>query len=262
VLVSEVMLQQTQGSRVADRFCELLARFPTPQAMAQASAADVLVAWSGLGYNRRAMALQRAARTVANNGWPRDVNGLRTLPGVGPYTARSVAAIAFGLPVGAVDTNVRRWLIRRLGLADATRPADLQRLADGLAAAGNASAPDDEAATWMHASMEFGARICTARRPRCAECPIARGCPSRGLDRHVPVSKQAAFEGSPRAARGAIVRALADAPGHRLLLAALPLGNHGRAAVAGLVRDGLAHVTDDEIRLGGAPDAVPSTIGT
>ena len=263
VLVSEVMLQQTQASRIAERFPTFLARYPTPQAMAHASEADVLAAWSGLGYNRRALMLRRAAAVVTANGWPRDVAGLRALPGIGAYTARAVAAIAFGQPVGAVDTNVRRWLVRRFDLADEASATELQGLADALAAAGPRAASEDDAAAWMHASMEFGARVCAARQPRCAACPISRGCPSRALGRHVPVTRQSAFAGSLRASRGAVMRALANAPGH-----ALPLTNLSQAvvqpeaALAALERDGLAHRHGGLVRLGSdpAPGALPSTI--
>ncbi|HEX2195164.1 MAG TPA: A/G-specific adenine glycosylase, partial [Candidatus Limnocylindria bacterium] len=125
VLVSEVMLQQTQASRVAARFPPFLRRFPTARAMAASTEADVLAAWSGLGYNRRALTLHRAARSVTRAGWPTDVAELERLPGIGPYTARAVAALAFGQPVGAVDTNVRRWLARRFR-TQADRPRQLQ----------------------------------------------------------------------------------------------------------------------------------------
>jgi A/G-specific adenine glycosylase len=262
VLVSEVMLQQTQASRITERFPAFLARFPTPAAMTAAPDADVLAAWSGLGYNRRALALRRAAEAVAAGGWPRDLTGLRALPGVGPYTARAVAAIAFGQPVGAVDTNVRRWLIRRFDLPDDAPSATLQALADALAAAGPRDPSGVDAARWMHASMEFGARVCAARQPRCDACPIARGCPSRGRERHVPVLRQAPFAGSLRATRGAMLRALAAAPDRALpaatLAATAPAGD---IALAALERDGLAHRRGGMIRLGG-PDqtAMPSTI--
>src|SRR5687768_18570123 len=156
-LVSEVMLQQTQAARVAERFPRFMARFPAAAALAAASAAEVLAEWSGLGYNRRAMSLQRAAATVAREGWPGDVAGLERLPGVGPYTARAVASLAFGIPVGVVDTNVRRWLVRRFGIADA--PAQLRDQADVLAAPGQGA----EVSAWTHATMEFGATICRSR---------------------------------------------------------------------------------------------------
>jgi A/G-specific adenine glycosylase len=242
VLVSEVMLQQTQASRIAERFPPFLARFPTPRAMAAAPDADVLAAWSGLGYNRRALNLRRTARAVVAHGWPDSVEGLRRLPGVGPYTARAVAALAFGLPVGAVDTNVRRWLIRRFGLADDARAAELQALADALAAAGGPGTDALAAASWMHASMEFGATVCAARHPRCHACPIARGCPSRLTARVVPVVRQPSFAGSTRAARGALVRALAAAPGRTLPITELAkLTPRPDLILASLERDGLVH---------------------
>ncbi|MGH2401581.1 MAG: A/G-specific adenine glycosylase, partial [Candidatus Limnocylindria bacterium] len=137
VLVSEVMLQQTQASRVAERFPRFVERFSTVEALASAPPAAVLAEWSGLGYNRRALALRRAAASVAAHGWPRGVAGLRQLPGIGPYTARAVASLAFALPVGVVDTNVRRWILRRFGGPDEQRR--LQAVSDALAAPGRGS---------------------------------------------------------------------------------------------------------------------------
>ena len=128
VLVSEVMLQQTQAARVVDRFPRFMARFPTTGTLAAASEAAVVAAWSGLGYNRRALALRSAAAIVERDGWPTDVAALERLPGVGPYTARAVASLAFDVPAGVVDTNVRRWLLRRFGGPD--NPRQLQELAD------------------------------------------------------------------------------------------------------------------------------------
>ena len=173
VLVSEVMLQQTQASRVAERFPAFMSRFPTAGALASATEAEVLSAWSGLGYNRRALALRRAAAEVAAHGWPHEVAALQRLPGLGPYTARAVASLAFGEPVGVVDTNVRRWLVRRFGLAADGPRRELQDLANALALAGDRA----DAAPWTHATMEFGAAICRPRAPRCGDCPIADGCP-------------------------------------------------------------------------------------
>jgi A/G-specific adenine glycosylase len=260
VLVSEVMLQQTQAGRVAERFDAFMSQFPTPIAMASATDAEVLAAWSGLGYNRRAVTLRQVAREVAANGWPHDVGGLERLPGVGPYTARAVAALAFGQPVGAVDTNVRRWLVRRFGVSSTASPRDLQGLADALA---EPARGPSEAASWMHASMEFGGAICTARRPACERCPISRGCPSRGLGLSVPVPRQATFNGSVRERRGRILRLLAAAPGHRLPLSAL----HGAAdgaslpeLIGRLERDGLVHRSGELLLLGGP--ASPATVAT
>jgi len=259
VLVSEVMLQQTQASRVADRFSRFMERFPSAETLAAASEADVLAAWSGLGYNRRALALRRAATIVARDGWPRDVDRLARLPGIGPYTARAVASLAFDQPIGVVDTNVRRWLIRRFGLPSTAPPRQLQGTADRLAQTGTAA----DAAAWTHATMEFGAAICTSRAPRCGSCPIARGCPSRGTAAAVPVPRQATFAGSDRSHRGAILRALTDAPTRTLSLAAtrqlLPTEAADRI-VTGLARDGLVHRSAGRIRLGGRPDPA-ATIG-
>ena len=253
VLVSEVMLQQTQASRVAERFPRFLARFPTAADLAAASPAAVLVEWSGLGYNRRALALRDAATSVTRDGWPTEVEALERLPGVGRYTARAVASIAFGRPVGVVDTNVRRWLVRRFEVTDA--PVALQALADALAGAGR----DGRADAWTHASMEFGARVCRARDPRCEVCPIGAGCPSRGRLRPVPVPRQPPLAGSDRALRGAVVRLLGVAASHELADADL------RGAVdeavdrarwervlAGLERDRLVHRADGLVRLGAA----------
>jgi A/G-specific adenine glycosylase len=259
VLVSEVMLQQTQASRIAERFPIFMARFPTARALADASEAAVLAAWSGLGYNRRALALRRAAAAVSAGGWPRGVAALERLPGIGPYTARAVASLAFGEPVGVVDTNVRRWLVRRFGLSAEASPRDLQALADALATTGNAA----DAAPWTHATMEFGAGICTPRRPHCDSCPIAKGCPSRGMAPTVPVPRQATFAGSDRAHRGALLRALIESQSHALTLAAgrriLPEPAFGRV-MAGLERDGLLHRSRGKLHLGGRTEPA-ATIG-
>jgi A/G-specific adenine glycosylase len=253
VLVSEVMLQQTQASRVAERFPAFMDRFPTAANLAGASEADVLGAWSGLGYNRRGLALRRAAAEVAGHGWPRGVAALEQLPGIGPYTARAVASLAFGEPVGVVDTNVRRWLTRRFGLSGTARLRDLQSLADALAGAGDPA----DAAPWTHATMEFGAGICTSRAPRCATCPIAEGCPSYGTTATVPVPRQAAFAGSDRAHRGALLRALADASDNAVTTGAarriLPAAAFERV-VSGLERDGLLHRSGRRLLLGGRPN--------
>lgn len=258
VLVSEVMLQQTQASRVADRFVRFIDRFGDVEKLAAAPTAALLAEWSGLGYNRRALALQAAAATIARGGWPRDVAGLQRLPGVGPYTARAIASLAFGIPVGVVDTNVRRWLVRRFECGD--DPRSLQALADGLAAPGTG----DEVATWTHASMELGAAVCRARAPRCGACPIAEACSARDAAPRVPVPRQASLRGTPRAYRGALVRALTEASGHRL--SERRARTHLERAsdrigpvlddagwdriVAGLERDGLVHRSRGDLALG------------
>lgn len=252
VLVSEVMLQQTQASRIAERFPRFMARFPDARTLAAAPSAAVLAEWNGLGYNRRALALQRAAATVVGAGWPTSVDGLEELPGVGPYTARAVASLAFGLPVGVVDTNVRRWLLRRFGGPDT--PSRLQSLADALAAPGRGV----EVNAWTHATMEFGATVCRARAPRCPECPLAAECPSRGRAAAIAVPRQAPLRGSDRSFRGAILRELSTAPGHRVADAVarrrLPELDRDRweRIVGSLERDGLLHRSGDSLRLGAA----------
>ena len=240
VLVSEVMLQQTQAARIAERFPVFMDRFPTADALAAAPSAAVLAAWSGLGYNRRALALQRTAAAVTADGWPRDVGGLLRLPGIGPYTARAVASLAFGVPVGVVDTNVRRWLLRRFGGPD--EPPRLQDLADALAAPGTG----ERVAAWTHATMEFGARICTQRTPRCRVCPVAAGCPSRGIAQAVPVKRQATFAGSARQARGALLRRLVGAPGH-----SVPAAGLDETIVNAMTAEGLLHRSGGQVVLGG-----------
>ena len=179
ILVSEMMLQQTQAARVVPRYVAWLERWPTAEALADAPTTEVLREWQGLGYNRRALNLQRAAWKVAADGWPED---LTTLPGVGPYTAAAVACFAFGRAVLPVDVNVRR-VIERTG------------------------ASFDH--TCAQALMDLGATVCIARVPRCGECPLREECPSRGR-RFERSRKQGRFEGSFRQRRGAALRALLD----------------------------------------------------
>jgi A/G-specific adenine glycosylase len=178
ILVSEVMAQQTQIERVVPRYERWIERWPTVDALAAASAGDVIVEWQGLGYNRRALNLHRAARVVAEHGWPND---LTELPGVGTYTAAAVRNFALGEDVLPIDTNVRR----------------VQERTGHAFAAANAQA-----------LMDLGATVCLARIPRCDVCPLAERCPSRGR-RYEPLRKQSAFEGSFRQRRAAALRAIA-----------------------------------------------------
>jgi A/G-specific adenine glycosylase len=226
ILVSEVMLQQTQVARVVPRYLEWVERWPTAGALAAASRADVLAAWVGLGYNRRALALHAAAAVVARDGWPSD---LRTLPGVGPYTAAAVGSFAFGAPVAAVDTNARR-VAERLGHGP---PAALL--------------PARRAADWNQAVMELGATVCTARRPRCAVCPVAVWCASAGRPA-APQPRRAVerFEDSNRWVRGRVVAALAAGEGLPPDIAS----ERVERAVAGLLRDGLVRWVDGALALG------------
>ncbi|HEX5828137.1 MAG TPA: hypothetical protein VFY23_11480, partial [Candidatus Limnocylindrales bacterium] len=173
VLVSELMAQQTQAARAADAWTAWMARFPSVEVLAAAPPADVLRAWAGLGYNRRAVLLHRAAKEIVDRHGgvvPRSADELEALPGVGPYTARAVAAIAFGVPVGAVDVNVKRVLGRIVGGGpDALSPAAMQALAD-------AWVPEDRAGAWTHALMDVGQRVCKPTRPNCADCPAIAWC--------------------------------------------------------------------------------------
>jgi A/G-specific adenine glycosylase len=178
ILVSEVMLQQTQVERVVPRFVAWLERWPTARSLAAAPAADVIVAWQGLGYNRRAVSLHRAAQRVAAHGWPDD---LTELPGVGPYTAAAVGNFAFGRDVLPVDTNVRR-IQQRTG--------------------------ESFDASCTQALFDLGATVCLARIPRCGACPLASACPSRG-SRYEPLRKQSRFEGSFRQRRALALREVA-----------------------------------------------------
>jgi A/G-specific adenine glycosylase len=214
ILVSEVMLQQTQVVRVIPRYEAWLERWPTAQALAAAPVADVLAEWVGLGYNRRALRLREACVVVARDGWPED---LLTLPGIGPYTAAAVGAFAFGRDELPVDTNVRR-VLARTGFAPAQTPPELGQ-----------------------ALMELGATVCRARDAACAICPVADLCDSAG---EVVIAARGRvgdgvvrerFEDTNRWVRGRIVEALAVG-------AELPAGielERLERAIEGLVRDGL-----------------------
>jgi A/G-specific adenine glycosylase len=210
VLVAEVLAQQTQAARAAEAWPRFLERFPDVRALAGAAPAEVLRAWQGLGYNRRALALRRTAQAVVEGGgWPDTVEGLAGLPGVGPYTARAVACFALEQPVAPVDTNVARVLARSLLGADPAQltPAARQRLADQAMAR-------DHPWIWSSALMDVGALHCRPR-PRCDGCPLAPTCRWRALGPAAPPPRsraQAPFATSDRRWRGAVVRALAAAP--------------------------------------------------
>lgn len=275
VLVAEVMAQQTQIARVDAAWAGFLGRFPTPRTLAEASPAEVLKAWAGLGYNRRAVHLQRAAVVIVCEHAGRVPSGielLESLPGVGPYTARAVAALAFGQPVAAVDTNVRRVVGRMAG-----RPLSASRLqmeADRLVAR-------HDPATWTHASMELGATLCRPVAPACEACPVSRWCASAGrvavrparprvpsadgtaaaggAPRHTTPTDRPAFELTTRWLRGRIVaqlRTLEEGAWARLPDA---IGAHGSEriadATAALRQDGLLEMrADGAVRL---PSSTP-----
>jgi A/G-specific adenine glycosylase len=241
LLVSEVMLQQTQAARVVPYYEAFLARFPDVAALAGAPAREVLEAWSGLGYNRRALALHAAARVVAERGWPED---LTELPGVGPYTAAAVGSFAWDRQVAAVDTNVRRVLERFDGAA--RRPRELSARADGLLPAGGA-------ADFNQAMMELGATVCTPRAPRCGACPVGPGCAARAAGGPLVTARRRRggdrFEDTDRWARGRVVAALlAGEPPPALAPA------RRKRVLDGLVRDGLVvRAADGAAQL---PDAI------
>ena len=210
ILVSEVMLQQTQVARVIPRYLAWLDRWSTVDALAAATAAEVIREWQGLGYNRRALNLHRAARQIAERGWPDD---LTELPGVGRYTADAIARFALDRPVLPVDTNVRRVLERT----------------------GGEFGPES-----AHALMDLGATVCLARVPRCGACPLAVGCPSRGR-RYEPARRQSRFEGSFRQRRARTLRLVAERPRR--------LSGLDAAAVESLASDGLIELHEGSARL-------------
>ena len=240
VLVVEVMSQQTQIERVGPYWRRFVERWPTPALFATATTREVLDAWAGLGYNRRPLALRDAARRiVADHGGevPADVEALEALPGVGRYTARAVAAAAFGQAVAPVDVNVRRVVGR---LAGVDRLHDVQAEADRLISR-------DHPAAWIHAVMDLAVSICVRRAPACDECPIAAHCASRGTPGELPSVRGRGsrhggsngpartasdeFEASNRWLRGRILRMLrAGTPGAWLEFTT-PLGEHGIGAV-------------------------------
>jgi len=236
ILVSEVMLQQTQAERVVPVFERFVAEFPTPRVLAAAPLARVLAAWSGLGYNARAQRLRAAAEIVAHEGWPDTVAGLQELPGVGPYTARAVASFAFGVDVPAVDTNLRRVLSRWHG-EELTHSA-LDHVAEHDLG--------EDAAEWNQAMMDLGATICRPRAPLCDTCPVEQWC--AGPDAYVPPRRQGRFQGSSRQLRGAIIRRLVA--GSATFTALVECTGFGPVAVQAALRDlsadGLIEPDEDE----------------
>ena len=213
------MLQQTQVARVVPRYQRWLERWPTVEALAAAPLADAIREWQGLGYNRRAVGLHRAARIVAERGWPED---LTELPGVGRYTADALACHAFGRDVLPMDVNVRR-VLERTGAAFG--------------------------APCAQALMDLGATVCLARVPRCGECPLAATCPSRGR-RYEPARRQGPFEGSFRQRRAQVLRLVAAGP--------RKLGELDEEAVEALAADGLVAVAGGVATLPASPTSPAS----
>ena len=246
ILVAEVMSQQTQIGRVGPYWRRFLERWPTPTAFAAAPTRDILEAWAGLGYNRRPLALRDAARRiVAEHGGevPSDIAALEALPGIGRYTARAVAANAFGSPVAPVDVNVRRVVSRVSGVDGAAVQVEADRLIAGA-----------DPARWVHATMDLAATICTRRRPRCDACPVAELCASRGTTGDEPAARDAApssFESTSRWLRGRVLARLREAPADGWVTFDDPIGAHDvaavRAALGDLAGEGFIELVRDQV---------------
>ncbi|MFA9444179.1 A/G-specific adenine glycosylase [Egicoccus sp. AB-alg6-2] len=257
VLVSELMLQQTQVGRVLPRFREFLDRFPTPQACAAAAPGEVVRVWAGLGYNRRALNLHRTAVAVVeqhDGRLPDDLDALLALPGIGPYTARAVLAFAFERDHGVVDTNAARFLARavagrRLGAREAQALADAQ-------------VPPGAAWEWNQSVLDLGATICVKRAPRCERCPLQASCAwfAAGLPEPDPAegsagssTPQARFEGSDRQGRGRLVQALRTGPVETVRVADVAGWpddpDRAQRIADSLVADGLAEYVDGQLSL-------------
>ena len=249
VLVAEVMSQQTGIERVGPAWRRFVDRWPTAAALADAGTHELLAAWAGLGYNRRALALRECARAIVaayDGRVPSTVAQLETLSGIGPYTARAVAATAYGVPVAPLDVNVRRLVSRVLGAAPSS--PGLQEVADGLVSR-------SQPRRWLDAVMDLASGTCTPRAPACASCPLAGLCVSRGLAVAVEAKAASAvpFPRTTRWLRGRLVAAVTAAPdGHWV---ALPdrMGDHDAdaivAAARGLEREGFLELRGGEARV-------------
>ena len=278
IMVSEIMLQQTQVDRVVPKYRAFLEQFPTLEALANAPTAEVIRAWTGLGYNRRAVNMQRAARAVLEEHggrFPADLAALLKLPGIGPYTAGAIACFAFEQDVAFMDTNIRRVVQRLFAGPEETAPASEAR----LLALAQAAMPPGRGWAWTQASMERGALICTAAAPACWRCPVQRHCLAyaarRSADeqlfndgaqpqprrlRRVAERRETAYNGSNRFYRGRAIEALRQlAAGESMPLGALGqqikqgFGDDDmpwlRAMAEGLARDGLLELEEDQARL-------------
>lgn len=256
VLVSEFMLQQTPVNRVIPHLDAWLTLWPTPAALAAAAPADAVRQWANLGYPRRALWLHRAAVEIRDRHdgvVPRKVEQLLALTGIGDYTARAVAVFAYGDHHPVVDTNTRRVIARAIDGQAQPGPPSRRDLA-----AMHALLPADAAtaATVNAAAMELGALVCTARNPRCAECPLREMCAWRGAgypDTGDTRRRQARYEGSDRQARGAVLKQLREASDHAVaieqVVAHWPDARQRDRAIDSLVADGLAEAVDGELRL-------------
>ncbi|MHB8146610.1 MAG: HhH-GPD family protein [Vulcanimicrobiaceae bacterium] len=269
-LVSECMLQQTQVDRVVPAFTAFVAQFPTLASLAAASTADVLRMWKGLGYNSRAIRLQAAARAVVDEHGgqvPQSTDALRSLPGIGPYTAAAIRAFAFDLDDAPVDTNVRR-IVHRLFYGAEYPPGASPK---ALATRAKEIVPAGMAHDWNSAMMDLGATLCSSRAPKCGECPVVDVCVAGPIDagllekkrrehaKPLP-SRTVRFAHTARYARGRIVDRLRElAPGERISLLDLHRDMHPlvpdrsaddiTALVCALDRDGLLSVDESGVSL-------------
>ena len=252
VLISEVMLQQTNVGRVRDRFERFIDLAPTPAACAAASLADLLIEWQGMGYPRRCRNIQEAARAIVEcHGGvvPRDLSALMALPGIGPYTARAILAFAFDDDAAVVDTNVARVISRLEGRP--LKPKETQGLADAML-------PSGFARDWNQVIMDFGATVCAARRPQCDSCPVSSLCAWRGEGSDPARTTaftsrpQGRFEGSDRQARGRLMARLAEGEvGSAELGSVMRVDEPERVTrlVESLIVDGLVERVGDRYRL-------------
>ncbi len=248
VLVAEVMSQQTGIERVGPAWRRFVDRWPTPADMAEAGTHELLAAWAGLGYNRRALALRECAQMIVathQGRVPSTVAELESLPGVGSYTARAVAAAAFGVPVAPLDVNVRRVVSRVLGVPASS--AGLQTAADELVSRG-------QPGRWLDAVMDLASEMCRPRAPMCDECPLATLCASRGMVEIAIEPKGAVvpFALTTRWLRGRLVAAVTQAPPGTWVVLPESLGYHDAeaigAAARGLEREGFFDLRAGEAR--------------
>lgn len=264
VLVSEFMLQQTQTARVAERYPSFMEQFPGIEATAKQAPSELVKAWIGLGYNRRALRLHACAVYLAEQCgglMPRDEAQLRLLPGVGAYTARAVMAFAFDVQVGVLDTNVAR-VLKRLALVAQESAKEMQELADSLV-------PEGQSWNYNSAILDFGATLCSARAPRCDICPFSDRCAWQGgkfgeadpaaSGLHAPLA-QARFSGSTREARGKLIKALASGEVDSRSLPRITQREPQEAnkILEALVADGLVEKFGRRIRLVGS-ESPPKT---
>jgi A/G-specific adenine glycosylase len=248
VLVAEVMSQQTGIERVGPAWRRFVDRWPTPHDLSEAGMHELLAAWTGLGYNRRALALREAARKiVAEHGGrvPATVAALDRLPGIGAYTARAVAAAAFGVPVAPLDVNVRRVVSRVLGIPSAS--PGLQAAADDLVSRG-------EPARWVDAVMDLASGTCSPRAPHCNACPLASICASQGaVVASEPVARTVPFPATTRWLRGRLVAMINDVSPDTWVALPDRMGHHETDAITtaarGLERDGFIDLRSGEARL-------------